>query len=139
MVMSVNPIRCDTVPRWLTRGMFSSVGWLPFLNCALAAPAKQLNPAKTPKTYLHALRIVAPSSFSKILAIGLPWFSPADRPTTHRRSLHPGGKQRSWVVGRSAGENQGNPIASILLKEEGATMRSACKNVFGVFAGLSCF
>src|SRR6266566_1678923 len=38
--MSVSPIRWDTVPRWLTRGMFSSVGWLPFLNCALAFPQK---------------------------------------------------------------------------------------------------
>src|SRR5260370_42476245 len=62
MVPSLNPIRCVTVPGWVPRGIFSSVGWLPFLNCPLALPAKRLNPAKRPKTHFDMLRITAPSS-----------------------------------------------------------------------------
>jgi hypothetical protein len=37
--------------------MFSSVGWLPFLNCAFAAPAKTPVAKQTDKNHLHALRI----------------------------------------------------------------------------------
>jgi hypothetical protein len=60
--MSVSPMRCVTVPRWLTRGMFSSVGWLPFLNCASTTPEKTLAPNSKHKMYLLALRIWTPSS-----------------------------------------------------------------------------
>src|SRR5215472_15750605 len=63
--MSVSPIRCVTIPRWLTRGMFSSVGWLPFLNCASALAAIRPNPASPVqrlRTHFDMLRIAAPSS-----------------------------------------------------------------------------
>ncbi len=65
MVISVSPIRCVTLARWLSRGIFSSVAWLPFLNCASALAAKRLNPAnamKRPNTHFDMLRITAPSS-----------------------------------------------------------------------------
>src|SRR5437762_2799302 len=58
-------MRCVTLPPWLTRGIFSSVGWLPFLNCASALAAKKpspANPAQRPRTHFHMLRITAPSS-----------------------------------------------------------------------------
>src|SRR5215469_6443033 len=63
--MSVSPMRCVTLPRWLTRGMFSSVGWLPFLNCASALAARRPNPASPPqrlRTHFDILLITAPSS-----------------------------------------------------------------------------
>src|SRR5215469_10599224 len=60
MVMSVNPIRCVTLARWLTRGMLNSVGWLPFLNCASAVLTSNPNPANptnSPKTHFGISRM----------------------------------------------------------------------------------
>src|SRR5436190_4109711 len=62
MVISVSPMRCVTLPRWLTRGIFNSVGWLPFLNCASALLARRSTPAKRPRTDFDMLHITAPSS-----------------------------------------------------------------------------
>src|SRR6516164_3758906 len=73
--MSVNPIRCVTLARWLTRGMFNSVGWLPFLNCASALPVRSPNPAiptNNLRTDFDMLRITAPSSLLQLRPGGAP-------------------------------------------------------------------
>src|SRR6266404_3425381 len=58
MMTSVRPILCVTVPRWLARGIFSSVAWLPFLNCAPAFPASAPHPAKIARTHFDTLRMI---------------------------------------------------------------------------------
>src|SRR5580704_17470821 len=90
MVMSVNPILCVTDPRWLTRGMFSSVGWLPFLNCAAALPARAAHPATKLKTYLHALRIDTPILSPRRNCASVFRTSPDREPIGDRRWLREG-------------------------------------------------
>src|SRR6267154_2529925 len=58
MAMSVSPILCVTVARWLARGIFNSVAWLPFLNCAPAFPASAPHPAKIARTHFDTLRMI---------------------------------------------------------------------------------
>src|SRR5258708_434426 len=58
MAMSVSPILCVTVARWLARGIFNSVAWLPFLNCAPAFPASAPHPAKIVRTHFDTLRMI---------------------------------------------------------------------------------
>src|SRR6266705_4540171 len=99
--MSVSPIRWDTVPRWLTRGMFSSVGWLPFLNCALAFPHKTPSPTNSPKTRFHTLRIITPSPLHKRQRYKWLSFSVTNHPTGDRRPL---GQGVSRNLGHSTGE-----------------------------------
>src|SRR5260370_16163629 len=85
MVRSVSPIRCETVPRWLTRGMFSSVGWLPFLNCAPAFPAKTPSPATRLKTHFQTFRMIMLSPLRKKLSGNLAGPAPALHPNRDRR------------------------------------------------------
>src|SRR5262252_6910194 len=76
--MSVKPIRWVTLPRWLTRGIFSSVGWLPFLNCACTLPARRPNPAnpkQSPRTHFDILRINAPSFLTHFDLASAPSFA----------------------------------------------------------------
>src|SRR4030095_2300846 len=56
--MSVSPILCVTVARWLARGILSAVGWLPFLNCAPAFPANGPHTAKHPREPFHTLSMI---------------------------------------------------------------------------------
>src|SRR5258708_2179165 len=58
MAMSVSPILCVTVARWLARGIFNSVAWLPFLNCAPAFPASAPHPTKIARTHFDTLRMI---------------------------------------------------------------------------------
>src|SRR5437588_1162853 len=86
MVTSVSPMRCVTLARWLTRGIFSSVGWLPFLNCASALLARRLqpaNPAQKPRTHFDILCIAAPSSLIRYDLVRAP--SPGETPPAWRR------------------------------------------------------
>src|SRR5437879_7350084 len=98
--MSVSPIRWDTVPRWLTRGRFISVGWLPFLNCALAFPHKTPSPTNSPKTHFHTLRIITLSSPQKT-TIQMAFFTVTNHPTGDRRPLRQGVSRN---LGHSTGE-----------------------------------
>src|SRR6266404_3404314 len=84
MVISDSPSRCDTAPRWLTRGIFNSVGWLPFLNCALAPPANTPSPTNKPKAHFHTLLIVTLSPFEEN-AQRMPPPEPASHSNSDRR------------------------------------------------------
>src|SRR5260370_28643243 len=84
MVLSVRPSRCDTVPRWLNRGMFNSVGWLPFLNCAPAFPAQTPSPTSNPKPHFHTLRIITLSPLQEKFTESRRT-APAQHPSTDRR------------------------------------------------------
>src|SRR5258708_4152766 len=63
MAMSVSPILCVTVARWLARGIFNSVAWLPFLNCAPAFPASAPHPSKIARTHFDTLRMIESPPF----------------------------------------------------------------------------
>src|SRR5260370_6074979 len=67
--------------------MFSSVGWLPFLNCAPAFPAKTPSPTNRHKALLHMFRMITLSPLRKKLSGNLAGPAPALHPNRDRRSF----------------------------------------------------
>src|SRR5260370_28776956 len=65
--------------------MFSSVGWLPFLNCAPAFPAKTPSPAPRLKPHFQTFRMIMLSPLRKKLSGNLAGPAPALHPNRARR------------------------------------------------------
>src|SRR5882757_10048336 len=65
MVTVLMPMVCVVTPCWLMRGRFSSVAWLPFLNCACALPIQKARPRKIVRRKRNVLRIDTPSCREK--------------------------------------------------------------------------
>src|SRR5712675_475937 len=55
--MSVSPIRCVPIARWLKVGSRSSIACPPFLNCARASPAKPPSASASPAHEINRLLI----------------------------------------------------------------------------------
>src|SRR6267142_3531315 len=55
--MSVSPIRCVPIARWLNVGSRSSMACPPFLNCARAFPAKPPSATASPAHEINSLLI----------------------------------------------------------------------------------
>src|SRR3979411_1235987 len=57
MVISVSPMRCVPMARWLSVGSRSSIACPPFLNCARAAPANPPSASASPAHEMNNLFI----------------------------------------------------------------------------------
>src|SRR5215469_2065624 len=133
MVMSVNPIRCVTLARWLTRGMFNSVGWLPFLNCASAVLTSNPNPANptnSPKTHFGISRMTVTILSRNCKLVDPPrrlysWHIgrlPCGKVSLGKREIfnfkprpHPAKQQQVWIINGHQGRPSMKPTRIITL------------------------